>query len=764
MVRKITRILLAGALACAAQLALAQSEFVIDDIQVEGLERISPGTVFTYLPVSIGDTLEPRDSGRIIRALFETGFFSDVALGRRADILVIRVEERPAIAEVNVEGNRRIRDQDLDTALEDIGLVRGRVYNDSLLETLELELERLYFSQGKYAVRLESTVTELPRNRVRVELDITEGKAATIQRVNVVGNQRFSDRELTGDFELGRGSLLNPLNWFGGRQYSQQALTGDLETLESYYLDRGHIRFNIDSTQVSISPDKQDIFVTINVTEGAQYTFKDVTLEGDLVLPEERLRALIPIEEGDVFSRRVITDSTSLINRILGLRGYAFSDIDVVPQVDEARREVSLRYVVDPGRRVYVRRIRFSGNVGTEEEVLRREMRQLEGDLYSGAKIDRSRLRLQRLPYISNVSVDTPRVPGSDEEIDVEVEVTERSSGQFQFGVGFSQTFGFLFNLSFSQSNFLGTGRTLGVDFQNSSAQTSYRLNYTNPYYTLDGISRSFELFYRESDLEETNLSNFFVNALGAGVTYGIPLSEFNRLSVGGRFESTEIVLADAASDIIEFVEENGDEYDLYVLSLGFVRDTRNRAIFPERGMRQSLGAEVATPIGDLAYYKLSYESRYFLELFEPVVFAARAGAAYGAGIGDTDELPFFERFFGGGPRSLRGFEENSLGPRDEFTDDPVGGDFRVLTGFEVRVPPPGIENADNIRLVGFVDAGNVFGDVGEFDVDELRASVGAGVIWISPIGGLTFSLSAPLNSKAGDETQGFQFSIGTGF
>lgn len=751
---------LLGSLLLLCTMPAAAERFAVADIEIQGLERIDPGTLFAYLPVSIGDRFDTDNSADIIRTLFKTGFFERIALARRGDILVVQVKERAAIAEINIEGNREVKTEQLEEALEDIGLVKGRTFNPSVLERITLELERLYFSRGKYGVRIETEVTELDKNRVRIDLDIAEGIAARIRDIRIVGNSAFSDEELMDDFELGIPGFFAI---FSSRdQYSKQKLSADLETLRSFYQDRGYLEYSNDSTQVTISPDKKDMRVVINISEGEIYTVRDVQLAGDLAIDAEALREVIKVEAGSTYSRKQVADDSAALTQRLGVDGFAFAEINVIPDIDREAREVGLTYFVDPGKRVYVRRIEFEGNFSTREEVLRRELRQMEGGWYAGKKIDRSKVRLQRLPYLQAVEVDTVRVPGSDDQIDLVYSVEERLSGTFTIGAGFSQSQGVILNLGLAQDNFLGTGNRVSLNIDNSAARTLYSFGFTDPYHTIDGVSRSFNLFYREIDAEELNIARYGTNTYGGTLTYGIPLSELNSVRLGGGIEHIDILTGTQASqDTLDFIDENGDSFNSLKLLGSWIHDSRNRALFPDQGSRVRVPLELGTPIGDLTYYKLGLQGRKYWGLTKKYTLAARGELGYGGSYGDLSELPFFERYFAGGIRSVRGYEDNSLGPRDSKENDPVGGSFQVEGGVEILFPPPLAEQSKSTRLSLFVDVGNVFSDVNDFEASELRASAGVAFVWLSPIGALTFSFGQALNNEPEDELQAFQFAVG---
>ena len=740
----------------------AHAEFVVRDIRVEGLQRISAGTVFNYLPVSVGSTLSEEDYPEIIRTLFKTGFFTDVNLRREDDVLVIVVTERPAIAEINISGNKDISTEDLKKALEEVGLAEGRVFDRSLLDKMEQELLRQYFGRGKYAVEIDTQVRQLPRNRVAINLDIVEGRAARIRQINIVGNQTFDDEELLEEFQLA------PTGWWSiltrGDQYSKQKLAADIEALRSFYLDRGFLNFNVDSTQVSITPDKKDIYITINISEGERYRVKEVRLAGNLIIPENELRELITVEPGEPFSRSAVTESAKQITERLGDDGYAFANVNTVPEVDEENEQVTLTLVVDPGQRVYVRRINFSGNLKTHDEVLRREMRQAEGGWFSTQAINRSKTRLERLPYLQEVNVETPAVPGTTDQVDINYSVTERRSGNITLGLGFGQDAGLLFNTGVNQENFLGTGNQLSFTFNNSQTNTVYAFAYNNPYYTMDGVSRGFRIFYRERDAGESNVADYLTDDAGAQVNFGFPISEFDFFRIGAGIEGLRVnTTGSIPTEIFDFLEENGDEFLSFKLEGSIDRDSRNRVIFADRGSLNRLAAEVTAPGSDLEYYKLLYRHVSYYPIFKPLTFSVAGELGFGDSYGDLEDLPFFENFFAGGLRTVRGFESNTLGPRFD-NGEPSGGSFKTVANAELIFPVPFVDETRNVRLAAFVDAGNVFDGVGEFDAGELRYSTGVGAIWFSPLGPLAVSLALPLNDDEDDETEPFQFSFGVPF
>jgi outer membrane protein insertion porin family len=746
-----------------AALAAGTGPFVVQDIQVEGLQRISAGTIFNYLPVQTGATISEKDYPEIIRALFKTGFFTDVNLDRRGNVLVVIVTERPAIAEVRIDGNKDISTEDLKKALKEVGLVEGRVFDRSLLDKVEQELLRQYYSRGRYAAQIKSQVQPLERNRVAITLDISEGAVASISQINIVGNKAFTDKELLG---LLQSSTPGWLSFFSkDDQYSKQKLAADIEVLRSFYLDQGYLKFNVESTQVSITPDKKDVYITVNITEGELYTIQDVQLAGEFgSVTEKQLKLLITIEPGEVFSRAKMTEITKQIGELLGQEGYAFANVNTVPQVDDETKKVSLTFVVDPGKRVYVRRINFQGNAKTEDHVLRREMRQSEGTWFSTKDLNRSKTRLQRLEYLESVNVETPAVPGTNDQVDVNYTVVERPSGSLMFGVGYGQDSGVMLNASITQNNFLGTGNQLGLVLNNSTSGQNYSLTYNDPYYTPDGVSRGFKVYYREIDSAQVNAADYYLNSYGAQVSYGFPLNEFDTLRLSPGYENLWIgVNTGTPIEILEYVAQNGDTYNEFKLDASWARDSRDRILFPTSGSLNQIIAELAIPGSDAQFYKLGYRGIGYLPLARWLTWSVGADIGYGDGYSNTNGLPFFENFYAGGLRSVRGYKTNTLGPR--YSDnEPRGGAFKTVASTQLILPVPFMEKSENVRVAAFFDIGNVFATVSDFDANALRYSVGMSGLWISPLGPIVLSVAAPLNDQPGDETEVFQFSFGVPF
>ncbi|AGA89566.1 outer membrane protein assembly complex, YaeT protein [Thioflavicoccus mobilis 8321] len=747
------------------------ADFTISDIRVEGLQRISPGTVFNYMPVSIGDTVSDSVTANVIRALYGTGFFDDVRVERDGTILVIWVEERPAIAEIDISGNKDIKTDDLKKGLQDIGLAEGRVFNRSLLDRIELELKRQYFARGKYGVEIQSTVSPLERNRVAVRIEIAEGVTSRIKQINLIGNESFSEKQLLRQFKLGKS------RWHSfyskNDQYSKQKLAGDLESLRSFYLDRGFIKFEIDSTQVSISPDKKDIYVTIVIDEGGRYQISDIRLAGESAVPTEELFPLIHMRRGDTFSRSQTAESAERISKRLANEGYAFANVNTIPEINDEDLTVAVTFFVDPGRRVYVRRINMKGNTETRDEVLRREMRQLEGAWFSADLVRESQERLQRLGYFDDVSIETPAVPGSADQVDVDVTVKEKPSGNLMAGIGYSQSQGILFNTSISQNNFLGTGKRVSFAFNTSDSNQYYQLAYTNPYFTVDGISRGFELSYRKIDYDDLTGADYTTDVGKAGMSFGLPITDTSKAGLGFRYQYTNFHPGDNSALAQDFVDSNGDVFNDFILTASYTRDSRDQAIFPTKGASQALVAEVSVPGSDLQYYRLSYRDRRYVPLTSRFVLSVRGDVGYGDGYGSTDGLPFFENYYAGGPRSVRGWEESSLGPRETSGDfDATGGNLKLAGSIELFAPPPiGGQFEKTLRLGAFFDFGNVWATQDSdlvsptgFSLSDIRYSTGLSVSWMSPVGALSASLGFPLNAEDEDDTQVFQFNFGQSF
>ena len=728
---------------------------------MEGLQRISAGTVFNYLPVKVGDTFDRRQSAEAIKALFKTGFFKDVRLDQDGDVLVVIVEERPSISSVKIEGNKDISTEDLMKGLKNIGLTEGRVFDRQILDKVEQELRRQYYSRGKYGLKIDSDVQNLSRNRVAVVIKISEGRVAKISQINIVGNNAFPDEDLLSVFELSTPNLLS--FYTKNDQYSKQKLAADLERLRSYYLDRGYINFEIESTQVSITPNKKEIYITINVKEGEIFNVNEVKLTGKTIVSPDELVPLVKIGPGDTFSRKLATETSKAISDRLGDEGYIFANVNMVPDINASQKTVNITFFVDPGKQVYVRRINMTGNTKTRDEVLRREMRQMEAAWASTSKIERSKTRLERLGYFQEVNVETPAVPGTSDQIDVNYTVTEKPSGNLMAGVGYSQLQGIVFNASVTQDNVFGSGKRVSFTFNNSSYNTIYKLGYFNPYTTLDGISSGFDISYRDTNAFQLNVSSYSSKVFSAGVNAGIPLGEFSSLRMNLDYENTLIRTNNRSSnEIIDFINRYGDQFNTFTASIGWTHDTLNRAIFPTRGGMERVLALGAIPGSELTFYKASIRAQHYFPIAKDLTLMLDGEIAYGDGYGSTDDLPFFNNYYAGGPQSVRGFMANTLGPRDS-NNRAFGGSKKLVGTAELFFPVPFLEDNKNFRLGAFFDVGNVFVD--NYDLGELRYSTGLSAKWLSPFGALVFSIAQPLNAEdPPDQLQRFQFSFGSGF
>ena len=750
--------------------------FVVSEIKIEGLQRIPDGTLLNYLPIVAGDPIDDNQIIYAISELYKTGFFADIKFFRDADALLVKVKERPSIAEVDFTGNSDIDDDALKDALVDIGVTRGQIYNRSLLEKLTLELERVYFSQGKYGVKIDTEVTELDQNRVDIDITISEGQVALIKHMNIIGNDVYSDDVLLDELESGVPGAWAILS--SADEYSKPKLNGDLEKIRSFYLDRGYIKFNIESTQVSLTPDKQDIYITINVSEGDRYKISSSDLTGELVVNRQTMQSQILTRQGMFFSRSLMTASKKRLENQMGRIGYAFSEVKITPVIDDVKKEVALTYFVIPGDKVYVRRINIYGNDSTQDRVYRRELRLMEGSILASDLLERSKTRIQRLPFVESVEVQPVPVPGSSNQVDLKVSLVEKLAGSFNIGAGFSQTQGLLFNVGLTQENLFGTGKRLSLNINTDRANTIYSAAFTNPYYTLDGISRTLSFSFRDRDASEELINNFQTNSGDANISYGIPLSEFNTVSMGYGFSHIRITPSsiNPSQDVTDFINDHDGQtiFNSLTLNASFSHDTRNRTVFATAGTQHSIGMNMTIPGSELEYFKLSYITNTYLRVTSATTLLLRSNLAYGDGYGDTTGLPFFERYFAGGIRTVRGYESNSLGPRDA-NGLPIGGNIRATAGADYIFPIPFLEKPpSSVRFSAFLDIGNVFldgsptfdaaeSDTG-FQADQLRSSYGLSLVWISPIGPLRFSYADTINDVQGDDLRAFQFSIGSFF
>ena len=755
--------------------------FRVEDIRVDGLQRLPVDRVFSALPIRAGDSVGTEQIAQAVRRLYATGDFEDVQLGRDGDVLVVVVSERPSISRIEIDGNRSIDDKALRQGLKDAGLAEGEVFRRATLEMITGELQRQYVSQGRYGATIETEAVPLPRNRVALNIDIFEGKPARIRDINVVGNDVFSNDELLSNMELRGRNLWTAIR--GRDKYSRERLSGDLESLRSWYLNRGYIDFSVESTQVAVTPDRREVYITINISEGRQYQVGEVRLAGDLVVDEEELRPLLVIQPGEVFSQQKVTYTNELLSRRLGNEGYTFARINDFSEAAESGEPdtVDVIFYVDPGRRVYVRRIGFSGNVKTHDEVLRREMRQFEGAPANSALIDLSRQRLQRLGFFSMVDAETPRVVGQEDQIDVNYTVEEQPSGSIGANVGYSDGSGVIFGASVSQNNWRGSGNRVSFSVNKSEIRESYNFSHFNPYYTLDGVSRGFNLYYSKIDFDRATVASYAADRRGASMNFGYPISEYSRLNFGVGIDRVDLTTGSSvAEDIARFLAVEGDSFNLFKASLSWSKSVLNRGVLPDRGWSQRVGLEAATPGSDYMFYKASWEGQRYFPISNRWVLRTRGDVGYGDGYGDDPVLPFFENYFSGGIGSVRGYRSRSLGPRSprlffvqNMTEDPdplpVGGNLLVEGSAELIFPTPFAPDSRSVRTFLFVDGGQVFqteieNNLFEFDAEEIRYSYGIGLTWLTAIGPLSFNFAQPINRQSGDDTETFQFSLGQVF
>lgn len=772
MRRSLLGVAIGLALAGTGMSSAQADEFTVSDIEVEGLQRVSAGTVFSAFPVNIGEPVDEVELAGAIKDLFRTGLFTDIQASRDGGVLILNVQERPSITSIDIEGNKNIESDMLLDALSSAGLEEGQVFRRATLERLELEILRSYISQGRYNARVKATADELPRNRVAIKLDINEGDVAAIQHINVIGNEDFNDEELLDLFELRTSTWWSSIT--NADKYARERLSGDLESLRSFYLDRGYLDFNVESSQVSISPDKKQVFIAIALNEGPQYTVSEVRLRGELIVDEDELRDLIPIEEGDVFSRSTATAVSERLSRRLGREGYAFANVNAVPEPGDDNT-AAVTFFVEPGKRAYVRRVNFSGNVSTRDEVMRQEMTQMEGGVASTDRIEFSKTRLERLGFFQTVDVDTVPVPGTDDMVDVNYSVVEQPTGSLSASVGFSQASGVILGANVSENNFFGSGKRVSFGVNVSDSIKSANFSYSDPYYTVDGVSRGFSVFARETDFEEQDISSYLLDEYGGRVTFGYPTDNITRLNFGVGYTLSKIQEGVfSAQEVRDFIAEEGNDFNNYFLFGSWRRSTLNRGVLPSDGYSHSLSADVAVPGSDLTFYKLSHRTDFYQPLNDNQTWLVRARTevGYGDGYGDRDIMPFYEHFYAGGYGSVRGYEANSLGPRatnspNDLSDpDPFGGNLLTEGSLELIFPTPFAGDTRSMRTAFFVDAGQVFDSDRDFDpaADELRLSAGVGFQWITAVGPLAFSLAQPLNDKSGDDTQIFQFSLGQTF
>lgn len=762
------RSLVAAAVLCVcAAPAFAVSPFVVKDIRVEGIQRIEAGTVFSYLPVRVGETFDDTKSIAAIKALYNLGFFKDVRLEEDNGVLVVIVEERPAISTVDFTGTKNFEKDVLIKALKEIGVGETKTFDKSSVDRAEQELKRQYLAQGLYGVKITTTVTPIERNRVSVMFNVDEGEMARIRAINIVGNKTFSDKQLRQQLQLGTKTWMS---WYTkADQYSKTKLTGDIESIKSFYLNRGYLEANVESTQVAITPDKKDIYLTINITEGEQFKVKGVKIEGETFGREEELRSLILLRPGAIYSGELLTASNKLISDRLGTFGYAFANVDASPEIDREKREVTFTFIIDPGKRAYVRRMNIAGNTTTRDEVIRREFRQFEGSWYDGNKIRLSRDRVDRLGYFADVKIDTPEAQGTTDQVDVNVTVTEKPTGNFMVGAAYSQAERVTFNASIQQANFAGSGTTVGFEINTSKYSRTIALSQTDPYFTADGISQAFEIYTRTTRPPALNIGSFTVRQHGGRLSYGVPFSESDTVFFGLGLERTTIE-TDANSPLryqAYVASVTGDpsgigkaQTNSFPLTASWQRDSRDSAVTPSIGRYQRANLEVDM-FGDTKYYRGVYEQQYYKPLSRLVTLALRGEVDYGRGIRGS-EYPIFKNFYGGGIGSVRGYLSSSLGVVDA-RGDALGGSTRVIGNAELQLPFTS-GGDKSLRWFGFLDGGQVYQEGQKVRASELRFSAGLGLSWISPVGPLKLSYGKALNEKPGDRLERFQFQMGTGF
>jgi len=798
------------------------SSFVVEEIKVEGLQRMELGTFFNMLPLQVGETLEISRISTIIRTLFSAENFDDIRVFRDGNVLLIDVVERPTISDITIDGNKDIKTEQILEVMKQSGFSKGEVYNPAAIKNIIGGMQEQYFSHGKYSVKITNKVIRRSRNRVLIQFDVNEGEPAKIESINIVGNQLFSDEDLLEQFELSTGGWLSVFT--SDDQYAREKLSGDLETLRSYYLDRGYLKFNVTSTQVAISPDRKGIFITLNVSEGEKFKVANIKFSGELILAEERLKQLMPLTKGDTYSAAAISFAEEQIKQNLGYFGYAFAKVTSRPGVKAGSNKVDLNIFVDPGKKVYVNRINFTGNESTNDEVLRREARLMEGGALSTSQVERTKILLQRLTYVEEVEVETPKIEDKEDRVDINYQIKERSAGTISGGLGYGSTFGLSVNANVSHNNFLGSGKTVGFAVNKNSFSTNYSLNYFDPYFTLDAISLGAGASYRSSDFGKINVAATLLDTMALDFNMGYPVNEVTRLNFGVGFQTNDLSANGRLSQqIIDFFQDNGRDvridpdfsYDLIKLSAAVSRNSLNRGIFPDRGTKQVLSLSGAIPGSELEFYKIDYSIDHYIPFSPGWSLLSRFKLSYGDGYGKSDGLPYFENFFAGGSQTVRGFERNTIGPREIFTtsrplndttlidgfDNPlngtlppefdqilqpgtrtVGGNARALASMELIFPIPFVEDTNSLRTSFFVDVGNLWDttfDISRYEglvgfdeaqipdyskADTYRASAGISLQWLSPLGPLVISLSKIINDQPGDKSEGFSFNVGQTF
>jgi outer membrane protein insertion porin family len=759
----------AAVLALCSGHALAINPFVVKDIRVEGIQRTEAGTVFSYLPVRVGETFDDDKATAAIKALYATGFFKDVRLEEENGVLVVLVEERPAVASVDFTGTKEFEKDMLVKALKEIGVGETKIFDKASVDRAEQELKRQYLSHGLYGVKITTTVTPIERNRVTIMFNVDEGDIARIKQINIVGNKSFSDKELRDQLQL------RPSGWFTwyskADQYSKTKLTGDIEGIKSWYLDHGYLEANVESTQVAITPDKKDIYLTINITEGEKYTVSGVKLDGEMFGREAELRKLILLRPGEVYSGSRQEASNKAIAERMATFGYAFANVNANPEIDRAKRQVAFTFFVDPGKRVYVRHMNIAGNTVTRDAVIRREFRQFESSWYNANLVKLSRDRVDRLGYFKEVTVDTPEAQGTSDLVDVNMKVEEKPTGNFMIGGAFSQAEKFTFTASVQQANFAGSGNTVGIELNTSKYSRTIAFSQTNPYFTDDGVSRAFQIYHRTTRPPLLNVGGYTVKQTGGNMTFGVPFSEIDTVYFGAGFERTMIVTEDNSPQLYKtFVAQNGGpasgvgtgSTNAIPLTVAWGRDSRDSAITPTLGRYQRANLELDL-VGNSKYYRAIYEQQWYRPITRWMTLALKGELDYGHGIGGKP-YPVFKNFYAGGIGSVRGYQSSSLGIVDPAFFDAIGGAKRVIGNAELQFPFPGSGTDRSLRWFTFMDAGQVYQEGQKVRPSELRTSAGIGLSWISPVGPLKLSYAKPLNAKPGDRLERFQFQMGTGF
>ena len=768
--------LLAGVIAAlVAASSSAFEPFTVKDIRVDGIQRTEAGTVFSYLPIKVGDTMTDEKAAQAIKTLFATGFFKDVRIEIDGGVVVVAVEERPAIAQIDFVGLKEFDKEQLTKGLKEAGFAISRSFDRSMLERAEQELKRQYLTRGKYGVTITTTVTPLERNRVSINFNVDEGVAAKIKQINIVGNQSFNEKDL---LEVFQQRTPNWISWYTKNdQYSKQKLSADLEALRSFYLNRGFLEFNVESTQVSISPDKKDIYITVSISEGERYLVSSIKLAGDLILPEEEFRAAMKIKPGDVFSRENLNESTKAISEKLSAKGYAFANVNAAPELDKEKRQVAFTVFVDPGKRAYVRRINIAGNTKTRDEVIRQEVRQMEGGWYDDERVKLSRQRIDKTDYFGEVNVETPPVPGTTDQVDVNITVTEKSTGNVSVGAGYSQSEGVILSGAISQSNIFGSGKHVSLQLSTGKINRAIGVGYTNPYFTVDGVSQGFDVYHRRTDPQDLGYV-YTTESTGGGIRFGIPLSEKQSINFGAAVDYTKVTIdrndEDTPVQYMNFSRDfcnsqNSCSNFSIPLTAGWRYDTKDSAINPTRGAYQNLSFEVS-PGGDIKYYKATYQHQRFFPVTRDMVLMLNGEVGYANGLGGQ-VMPFYKNFYAGGPGSVRGYEASSLGPYQIASDGDIvhlGGTRRAIFNAELSMPMPGFGSDKSLKFGPFFDAGQVYADSTDDekvqDGGSIRMSVGLAATWISPFGPLKFSLAQPLNNENDDKLQRFQFQMGQTF